>query len=105
MDEDPALWHPNPASNRARRRTVVIAASVAAILIAGFIYLRGAPPSHAPAVAGPTDFPTLTGPYVATYDFVNPSLGWALVVDYSNLATQFWIFKTTHSASRWRHQV
>jgi photosystem II stability/assembly factor-like uncharacterized protein len=103
MDEDPAHWHLNPASNRARRGTVVIAASVAAILVAGFIYLRGAP-SHAPAVAGPTNFPTLTGPYAAAYDFVNPSLGWAIVVDYSNLATQFWIFKTTDGASRWRQQ-
>src|SRR5690242_3738310 len=95
--------HLSPTGDRARRGTVVIAAAVATMLIAGFIYLRGAPPPAHPA-AGSTTFPTLTGPYAATYDFLTPSLGWALVVDYSILNTQFWVFKTVDGASRWRQQ-
>jgi photosystem II stability/assembly factor-like uncharacterized protein len=97
MDEDPA------PSDRRRRAVPLIAAALATILVAGFLYVRGASPAR-PTVPGPTTFPTLTGPYAATYDFLTPSLGWALVVDYSNPDTQFWFFKTADGASRWRQQ-
>jgi photosystem II stability/assembly factor-like uncharacterized protein len=93
--------HPSPASSRASRGTIVIAAAVVTIVVAGIIYLRtsASPP---PANAGPSNFPTLTGPYAATYDFLNPSLGWAIVVDDSTLFTRFWIFKTEDGAGRWQ---
>jgi photosystem II stability/assembly factor-like uncharacterized protein len=46
----------------------------------------------------------MSGPYSATYDFVTPSLGWALVLEYSRFSTNYWIFKTTDGARHWQEQ-
>lgn len=47
---------------------------------------------------------TLTGPFTATYDFITPATGWALVVDYSALTTRFFVFHTTDGAAHWYKQ-
>jgi len=59
----------------------------------------------------------MSGPYNATYDFISPMLGWAMVVDYAVLGTcrnpdlrtcptgsTFWIFKTADGARHWQLQ-
>jgi hypothetical protein len=86
-----------------RRRLSVIGASVAVIAAAGIWYAS----PQVPAVLSDVSLPgpsTLTGPFTATYDFVTPSLGWAVVVDYSALTTRFFIFHTTDGAAHWYKQ-
>ena len=90
-------------SGRAQRALPLIAAALAAIVVAGGLYIR----SVTPAPTGPltsTAVPVMSGPYSATYDFVTPSLGWALVLDYSTFSTNYWIFKTTDGARHWQEQ-
>ena len=86
-----------------RRRVTSIVIAVAVIAAAGIWY---APPQlpnfmKPAAVAQPA---TLTGPFTATYDFLSPTLGWALVIDYSALNTRFFIFHTVDGAARWSKQ-
>src|SRR6266851_9561153 len=90
---------------RTRQRLIVIVAAVAIIAGAGAWVLR--PGSFTPTPTGPnapTAFQTMSGPYSATYEFITPSLGWALVVDYTTLSTRFFVFKTTDGATHWRKQ-
>jgi len=81
----------------------MIAAAITVILVAGLIYLRGVAPAPRREL-GPATFPMLSGPYSATYDFVTPSLGWALVLNYSAFSTNFWIFRTTDGTNHWQEQ-
>jgi len=82
----------------------VIAAAVVAALVVALVYLRSATPAPSGQVASP-NIPTMSGPYSATYDFVSPSTGWAVVVEYRTFESNFWIFKTTDGAAHWRQQL
>src|SRR5437867_1819019 len=92
MSDDPG------PDKRAQRAVLLIAAALTAIVLAGVLYLRAVGPAST-GVPTPTAIPMMSGPYSATYDFITPSSGWALVLDYgkfsTTLSTRFWIFKTT----------
>src|SRR6266566_5104043 len=97
MDEEPRL------SNRARRALPLIAAALSAIVVAGLLYLNANVRSpQAPAATAPIAI--MSGPYWATYDFLNPSIGWALVLDYSSYSTSLRIYSTTDGAGHWQLQ-
>ena len=85
------------------RRLAVIGAALAITAVAGIWYANPQPPwSLSPvSVAQPS---ALTGPFTPTYDFITPSTGWALVVDYSALTTRFFVFHTTDGAAHWYKQ-
>ena len=90
---------------RTRQRLIVIVAAVAIIAVAGVWALR--PQALTPTPTGPVAsaaFRAMSGPYSATYDFITPSLGWALVVEYTTLSTRFFVFKTTDGATHWQKQ-
>jgi photosystem II stability/assembly factor-like uncharacterized protein len=94
------------AGNRARRAIPLIAAALTVSVVAGLLYLRSAALSSspfAPATSGP---PQLRG-YDATYDFVSPDVGWALVAESApdGVARHFWVFKTVDHAQHWRAQL
>jgi photosystem II stability/assembly factor-like uncharacterized protein len=93
MDDEPA------PSTRSRRAIPLIAGAVAAIVVVALLYLRSVAPPAAPVT--PAEIPTLSGPYTVTYDFISPSVGWALVLDYRPFAANFWIFKTSDGAGHW----
>lgn len=88
---------------RTARHLSVIATAVAVIAIAGIWYSGPVLPSFVRQVA--SDQPSaLTGPFTATYDFLTPTQGWAVVVDYSALNTRFFIFHTDDGAAHWYKQ-
>jgi len=90
---------------RTRQRLIVIVAAVAIIAVAGVWALR--PQALTPTPTGPVAsaaFRAMSGPYSATYDFITPSLGWALVLDYTTLSTRFFVFKTKDGATHWQKQ-
>ena len=99
MSDDPG------PDKRAQRAVLLIAAALTAIVLAGVLYLRAVGPAST-GVPTPTAIPMMSGPYSATYDFITPSSGWALVLDYgkfsTTLSTRFWIFKTTDGARHWQ---
>jgi photosystem II stability/assembly factor-like uncharacterized protein len=94
-------------SGRARRAVPLIAAAIAVIVVAGVLYVRSVVPSPTAAPTSP-HIPVMSGPYTATYDFLTPSLGWALILDYgtfsTTLSTHFWVFKTNDGARKWQQQ-
>ena len=93
---------PQP-SHRARRALPLIASALTATVVVSLLYLTsGIRSSQSPA--GPAPIAVMSGPYLAKYDFISPSVGWALVLDYSTFATSFRIFRTTDGASHWQLQ-
>lgn len=97
--EEPGL------TRRARRAVALIAAPLTVILVASLLYLHpkiGVPAPQQVAKPSPTP-PTLQGPYWAKYEFVTPTVGWAVVVGLPE-STQFWIFKTSDGAQHWVNQ-
>jgi photosystem II stability/assembly factor-like uncharacterized protein len=102
-------------SERSRRALPLIAVALTAAVLAGLVYLRSAAPrTTAPA---PSRVPVMSGPYTASYDFISPQVGWAIVVDYAVLgscrspdlaecpsSSTFWIFKTTDGTKHWLPQ-
>jgi len=93
-------------SPRARRALPLIAASVLIAMWASVAYLQPsllrlpqpAPPAKA---AGPA---VLSNDYAATYAFLTPSLGWALVTETASLTPRFSVFKTSDAAKHWKRQ-
>jgi photosystem II stability/assembly factor-like uncharacterized protein len=85
------------------RRLAVIGAALATTAVAGIWYANPQAPWLLSQVS--VERPSaLTGPYTPTYDFITPSTGWALVVDYSALTTRFFVFHTTDGAAHWYKQ-
>jgi len=97
---------PEALSPRARRALPLMAGALAAIVVAGLVHLHPSFPSStktsvARAVSSP---PVLSAPYSATFDFVTPSTGWALVVDNLNGPQHVYVFRTTDGAKHWQKQ-
>jgi len=89
-----------PPSNRSRRALPLIAAALTAIVVVGLLYLRSSvPPVSVPAAHPSPEPPILEQRYQADYDFVTPSLGWALVYDL--ISGRYWVFNTTDGARHW----
>src|SRR5438093_13784057 len=88
---------PQP-SHRARRALPLIASALTAIVVVSLLYLTsGIRPSQSPASKAP--IAVMSGRYLARYDFISPSVGWALVLDYSSFAASSRIFRTVDIAS------
>ena len=97
---------PEVLSRRARRALPLMAGALAAIVVAGLVYLHPSfPPSAGPPAARSVpSAPMLASQYSATYDFVTPSTGWALVVDQSAQPANVYVYRTTDGAKRWQEQ-
>lgn len=97
---------PEVLSRRARRALPLIAGALAAIVVASLIYLHPSFPSSARApVARPVPSPpVLSGLYSATFDFVTPSTGWALVAYKLDGPGHVYVFRTTDGAKQWQKQ-
>jgi photosystem II stability/assembly factor-like uncharacterized protein len=84
----------------------LIAAALTAIVVAGVIYLHPAVPpppgKQAPKVTKPL---LLSNQYSATYDFVTPSLGWALVLGRGPEPVRFSVYRTSDAANHWSKQI
>jgi len=97
---------PKGLSRRARRAMPLIAAALTAIAVAGVIYLH---PAVLPAPAKPAAKVTrpllLSNQYSATYDFVTPSVGWALVVGRVTGSANFSVYSTSDAAKHWSRQL
>src|ERR1700704_4036118 len=97
---------PEVPSRRARRALPLIAGALAAIVVASLIYLHPAfPSSTRTSAARPVPSPpVIPAPYTATFDFVTPSTGWALVADSLNGPQHVYLFRTTDGARHWQKQ-
>jgi photosystem II stability/assembly factor-like uncharacterized protein len=91
---------------RARRALPLIACALTLVVVASLVYLREGKQSINTGVVNPTptSIPHLHGTYTTTFDFIDPSHGWGLVLEYSQPGSRFRIFATTDGASRWRRQ-
>ena len=94
-------------SPRARRALPLIAASVLVATWASVAYLQPSllrlpQPAQPPRAAGPA---VLSNDYAATYAFLTPSLGWALVTETTSLTPRFSVFRTTDAAKHWQRQL
>jgi photosystem II stability/assembly factor-like uncharacterized protein len=97
---------PEVLSRRARRALPLMAGALAAIVVAGLVYLHPSFPSStttlvARAVPSP---PVIPGTYAATFDFVTPSNGWAFLNDNLNGPQHVFLFRTTDGARHWQKQ-
>jgi hypothetical protein len=70
-----------------------------------------APATPPAAATPPSAAQVLPDPYFATYDFVSPTLGWALVAKRHGVldispapSPDFWVFKTSDGAMSWHAQ-
>jgi photosystem II stability/assembly factor-like uncharacterized protein len=87
--------------SRKLRAVVLIVVSITIAGVVGAVY--GAPHLHPTAqnAAPPTPTPVETAQgQRATYDFLTPSLGWAVIE--AQAANYVWIFRTTDGAKIWR---
>lgn len=100
MDSDQA-----DPGRRARRALPLIGAALIAIVLAGLLYLRSsAPPAATPPAAGIPSTAILDPRYDATYDFVTPSIGWALVTESNHRSNQLAVFSTLDGAKHWSNE-
>ena len=84
----------------------LIGGALAVVVVTSVLYLRSATPSlnTAAVTPPPATIQHLHGTYTTAFDFVDASHGWALVLDYTEPGSRFWIFATSDGASRWRLQ-
>jgi photosystem II stability/assembly factor-like uncharacterized protein len=90
---------------RARRALPLIGAALTLVIAVSVLYLRTGTPSidAGPVRPAPTPIPHLSGSYRTTFDFVDPSHGWALILEYIRPG-RLWIFATADGARHWRRQ-
>ena len=90
---------------RARRALPIIAAAVVTILVAAFVYLRP-PLSPSPPRTAESATPwTLDPAYQVAYDFVTPSVGWAVLARGDTNHIDYWIFVTADGTRHWKLQA
>jgi photosystem II stability/assembly factor-like uncharacterized protein len=97
---------PEALSPRARRAMPLIAGALATIVVASLVYLH---PTLSQVLGTPLPTPSrgssvISPRYLSVYDFVTPSIGWALVEDSATGTPGFWVFKTTDAAKHWQRQ-
>lgn len=97
-------------TRRGRRALPLIVLALVAIAAASFAYLRptlSITPQPAPPAASPAVLASLA--FDVTYDFVTPSMGWALEVSRQTGPSvspgEFWVFRTLDGAKHWQQQV
>ena len=85
------------------RRVGVIGFAVAVIAATGVWSAWPAAQSiEKPAAA--SSLSVLSGPFLATYDFLTPELGWSVVIDYSAFRSRAWMFKTVDGGAHWERE-
>jgi photosystem II stability/assembly factor-like uncharacterized protein len=86
---------------RARRALPVMAAALAALVVLSFMYLR--PSAPRPAVTlHVVSVPKLDQQLWPAFDFVTPSLGWAVIV--VSGTSEAHVYRTTDGAKHWHGQ-
>ena len=90
-----------PSDPRARRAIPLIAAALAVMIVLSLVYLRPASRSSGAVLRVPT-VSSLDQRFWPTYDFVTPSLGWALVI-VTGTSTAL-VYRTTDGAKSWHRQ-
>jgi photosystem II stability/assembly factor-like uncharacterized protein len=97
---------PEVLSRRARRALPLMAGALAAIVVAGLVYLHPSFPSpnRTPVASAVPSPPVIPGTYAATFDFVTPSNGWAFLNDNLNGPQHVSLFRTTDGARHWQKQ-
>lgn len=97
---------PKGLSRRARRAMPLIAAALTAIVVAGVIYVHPAVLSSPAKPAAKASRPLLlSNQYSATYDFVTPSVGWALVLGRLAGSSNLSVYSTSDAAKHWSKQL
>lgn len=99
-------------TGRGRRAVALIAIALVAIVVAGAAFLRpelsglgkNAGLNLAALPSATPEPPLLSNRYIARYDFVTTSLGWALVSELTS-TPRFWVFKTADGAGHWQVQL
>ena len=89
---------------RGRRAFPLIAAALAVIVVTGLLYLRASAPAPAKIIVAPASPAVLSSQFTVAYDFLNPSLGWSLVVETLGSHSKFWVYRTTDGAGHWSQQ-
>jgi photosystem II stability/assembly factor-like uncharacterized protein len=94
------------ASQRRRRAAVLIALALSVIIAASLTYLRPTFFSTPKQASLAVNLSLLTTDFIA-YDFVSPSVGWALdfPVGPSSKTGQFIVFRTVDAAKHWLKQL
>jgi photosystem II stability/assembly factor-like uncharacterized protein len=95
---------PEP-SRHGRRALPLIAGSLAAMVVAGLIYLHPALPSlpKGPAAPRSPSLSTIPAGYFPQYAFINATTGWALLFG-TSASTRFYVYRTTDGAKHWTMQ-
>ena len=100
------MERPERLSRRARRAMPLMAAALTAIVVSGIVYLHPAlPASPAKPVAKLPRPLLMSNEFSASYDFVTPSLGWALTVRRGSDRSQFIVYRTSDAAKHWSTQL
>jgi hypothetical protein len=96
---------PEP-SRHGRRALPLIAGSLAAMVVAGLVYLHPAFPSlpKGPVAPPPPRPSTVPAGYFAQYDFISATTGWALLVGTSP-SIRLYVYRTTDRAKHWNLQL
>jgi photosystem II stability/assembly factor-like uncharacterized protein len=90
---------------RARRAILLILAAVLVTAGTSVVYLKPSLLPHAVGPARAVGPALLSSDYQATYSFLTPSLGWALVAETTIATPRFSVFKTTDTAKHWKRQL
>src|ERR1700730_6436854 len=98
---------PDEPSERGRRALPLIAGALAAMVVAGLIYLHPTFPSPPKVpVAPPKTGPSLvSSAYFVLYDFVSATTGWALAVPQQPGPARSFVYRTTDGAKHWNVQL
>jgi photosystem II stability/assembly factor-like uncharacterized protein len=92
-------------TNRQRRAVGLITIALMALAVFSAAYLWKVGPSSTGSLKVGTvsspDVMSIEPSFAVTYDFVSPSIGWALLV---GPQPQFWVYRTTDGAKHWQKQ-
>jgi photosystem II stability/assembly factor-like uncharacterized protein len=91
---------PEPAglARRKRRAVALAAAAVIVIVAGGLVYLRSSPPT-APRAINPAD----ASPDFAMYDFISPTVAWAL--GFPDRSLGFSVSRTVDGGKHWQRRL
>jgi photosystem II stability/assembly factor-like uncharacterized protein len=96
-------------SNRRRRAEVVIAVAAIVIVASSFAYLYSGPtpktiPKTKPAEPSIPLRPLMPVGHDVVYEFVTPSLGWALDISFNSGSREYRVSRTVDGAKHWQQQ-
>jgi photosystem II stability/assembly factor-like uncharacterized protein len=92
---------------RARRGLTLIAVGAVVVLAVGIAFLRPGGSQRSSLQPSTSRWPFRTTGDLVSFDFVNPSLGWALQSSTTPSLTPgtFWVSRTTDGAKHWQTQL